>query len=253
MKTTMKTVGLLGGMSWDSTVVYYQVLNRLVRERLGGLHSAPVLLHSFDFAEVVALQQRGDWAGAAAMLSQAAEGLENAGADVVAICTNTMHRVAPQVQSSLSVPLLHIADATRAAVVAEGIGVVGLLGTRYTMEQDFLRGRLAASGGPRVLVPEGTGLGAVHDIIFSELCQGRALDGSRAALLGIIDGLARRGARGIILGCTELMLLVQQSDCPLPLFDTTTLHARALADFCLAGDAPDTAHLAAGRLLALAR
>lgn len=239
----LKTIGLLGGMSWESTAVYYQILNRTVQSRLGGLHSAKILLHSLDFAEVVALQRQDNWAGAADLLGQAGRGLAQAGADVIAICTNTMHKVAPSVQDQLSVPLLHIADTTRAAVCAAGFNVVGLLGTRYTMEQDFLRRRLSA-GGPKVLVPAGSELSLVHDIIFSELCLGQTRHTSRVALLQIMEGLEERGAQAIILGCTELMLLLRQSDCELPLLDTTTLHADALAQFALSEFTPAAADTA---------
>ncbi len=229
----MKTIGLLGGMSWESTAVYYQMLNGLMRERCGGLHSAKVLLHSFDFDDIVAMQTRGDWDTAAETLCRAAQGLERAGADVLAICTNTMHKLAPEVQAAVSVPLLHIADVTRDAVRAAGLSTVGLLGTRYTMEQEFLRRRLSAGGGPRVIAPCGSEVDVVHETIFGELCMGRVRHTSRAALLEIIDSLEERGAEGIILGCTELMLLLRQSDCALPLFDTTALHVRALLDFAL--------------------
>lgn len=230
----MKTIGLLGGMSWESTAVYYQLLNCTVRERLGGLHSARVLVHSFDFADIVVLQRGGDWDEATRVLGNAARGLERAGADVLAICTNTMHKVAPEVQDAVSVPLLHIADATRAATQAAGAECVGLLGTRYTMEQEFLRRRLAGNGGPRVLVPDREEMDVVHDVIFSELCAGQVRGSSREALLRVIDGLAERGAQGIVLGCTELMLLLKPEDCALPLFDTAALHVAALAEFALA-------------------
>lgn len=233
----MKTIGLLGGMSWESTAVYYQLLNGAVRERLGGLHSAKVLLHSFDFSEIVALQRGGDWDEAARVLSEAAQGLERAGADVLAICTNTMHKLAPEVAAAVSVPLLHIADAAREAVVREGLDCVGLLGTRYTMEQEFLRRRLSSSGGPHVLVPDSEAMDVVHDVIFSELCAGQVSDTSRKALLQVIDGLAARGAQGIVLGCTELMLLLKPEHCTLPLFDTAALHVAALVEFALEGNA----------------
>ncbi len=233
----MKTIGLLGGMSWESTAVYYQLLNGAVRERLGGLHSAKLLLHSFDFAEIVALQRGGNWNEAARVLSEAARGLERAGADVLAICTNTMHKLAPEVQAAVSVPLLHIADAAREAVVREGLDCVGLLGTRYTMEQEFLRHRLAADDGPRVLVPDAEAMDTVHTIIFSELCAGQVQDASREALLRVIDALAAQGAQGIVLGCTELMLLLKPEHCALPLFDTAALHVAALTEFALGGNA----------------
>ena len=233
----MKTIGLLGGMSWESTAVYYQLLNAAVRERKGGLHSARVLLHSFDFADIVDLQRGDDWDEASRVLSEAGQGLERAGADVLAICTNTMHKLAPEVQEAVSVPLLHIADAARKAVVREGLDCVGLLGTRYTMEQEFLRRRLMAFGGPHVLVPDSEAMDVVHDVIFSELCAGEVRDVSREALLQVIDGLAARGAQGIVLGCTELMLLLKPEHCALPLFDTAALHVAALVEFSLDGNA----------------
>lgn len=233
----MKTIGLLGGMSWESTAVYYQLLNCAVRERLGSLHSAKVLVHSFDFAEIVALQRGGDWDEAARVLGAAARGLERSGADILAICTNTMHKLAPEVQATVSVPLLHIADAARAAILRDGLDHVGLLGTRYTMEQEFLRRRLSERGGPRVLVPDGEEMDVVHDVIFSELCAGQVRNTSREALLRIIDRLSKRGAQGIVLGCTELMLLLKPEDCALPLFDTAALHVAALVEFALEGNA----------------
>lgn len=229
----MKTIGLLGGMSWESTAVYYRLINEGVRERLGGLHSAPLLLHSFDFDAITRLQRQGRWDKAAEILGRAACGLEASGADVIAICTNTMHKLADDVQAQVAVSLLHIADPTRQAVQARGLRTVALLGTRYTMEQEFLRHRLSHGGGLRVLVPDQEGRDEVHSIIFDELCQGTVYPRSRARLLEVIARLEEQGAEGIVLGCTELTLLLGQEDCPLPLFDTTMLHAQALVAHAL--------------------
>ena len=231
----MKTIGLIGGMSWESTAVYYRLINEGVREQLGGLHSAPLLLHSFDFDAIIRLQKQGRWDEAAYILGQAARGLEAAGADVIAICTNTMHKVADDVQAQVSVPLMHIADVTRQAVTTRGLKTVALLGTRYTMEQEFLRARLGRSG-VRVLVPEEAGRDRVHSIIFDELCCGEVRPGSRTELVAMIADLAQMGAEGVVLGCTELMLLLTQHDCPLPLFDTTAIHVEALIAYALTAD-----------------
>lgn len=228
----MKTIGLLGGMSWESTVTYYQQLNRGVRARLGGLHSARILLHSVDFAEIEACQRSGDWERCAQILSDAARGLERAGAELLLICTNTMHKVAPQVQAAVGVPLLHIADATADALLAAGVTTVALLGTRYTMCQDFYKSRLTDRG-LEVLIPLEEDVERVDHIIFQELCLGQVKRESRAELLRITGALAARGAQGVILGCTELGLLVTQEDTPLPVFDTTLIHAARAVDLAL--------------------
>lgn len=228
----MKTIGLIGGMSWESTVTYYQILNRAVQQRLGGFHSARVLLDSVDFAEIEALQSSGDWDESARLLAGAARRLEGAGADLVLICTNTMHKVAPQVQAAIGVPLLHIADATADALRAAGVDTVALLGTKYTMCQDFYKERLI-SAGIRVLIPEAPDVELINQMIFNELCLGILRDGSRRAFLRVIDSLAQRGAQGVILGCTEIGLLISQADTPLPVFDTTQIHAARAAELAL--------------------
>ncbi|BDF67531.1 racemase [Oscillospiraceae bacterium] len=228
----MKTIGLIGGMSWESTVTYYQIINRLVKEKLGGLHSAQILLYSVDFQPIEECQSRGDWERSAELLSDAALRLEGAGADFILICTNTMHKVAPQVQARLHVPLLHIADATAGALKAAGIDTVALLGTKYTMCQDFYKERLIQAG-VRVLIPEAADIELVNHVIFDELCLGRLEDGSKREFLRIIDGLSRQGAQGVILGCTEIGLLIQQSDTALPVFDTTLIHAARAVELAL--------------------
>ncbi len=225
----MKTLGLLGGMSWESTLPYYRTINQTVRERLGGLHSARLLLYSVDFAEIERLQHAGDWDGAGALLGRAACALRAGGAELLLICTNTRHNVAVAVLAASGLPLLHIADPTGEAIRAAGLARVGLLGTRFTMEQAFYRQRLAERHGLEVLVPEPAERERVHAIIYEELCQGRILESSRQAYRGIIAGLAARGAQGVILGCTEIGLLIGAHDAPVPLFDTTALHARAAA------------------------
>ncbi len=229
----MKTIGLIGGMSWESTVLYYHHINQAVATRLGGLSSARILLSSLNFAEIAAMQRAGHWEDMATLLASAAQKLVTAGADCILIGTNTMHKVAPAVQAAIRVPLLHIADATAQAIREHGLQRVGLLGTRFTMEQDFYSGHLAQYG-IETLVPDEAGRAEVHRIIFDELCQGHILDSSRQTLLRIADGLAAQGAQGLILGCTEIPLLLQQAHCPMPLFDTTALHAQAATVFALA-------------------
>ena len=225
----MKTIGLLGGMSWESTVLYYQIVNRTVAERLGGLHSAKVLLSSVDFDEIEKLQHAGQWEQAGTVLAREARRLELAGANFLVICTNTMHKVAPQVEAAISIPLLHIADPTAAAIARAGVKTVGLLGTRFTMEQEFYRGRLEREHGLEVLVPPAPDITTVHNVIYDELCRGRVMEASRVQFRRVIGGLVARGAQGIILGCTEITMLVGAKDSPVPLFDTTELHARAAA------------------------
>lgn len=222
----MKLIGMIGGMSWESTAEYYRVANELVRDRLGGLSSARILLHSVDFAEVERLQAHGEWDAAGELLAAAARGLAAGGADLLLLCTNTMHRVADAIEAATPVPLLHIGDTTAAAVRDAGISTVGLLGTRYTMEQPFLRDRLAAAG-LSVLVPEEDARAAVHRVIYDELCLGVVLESSRARYRGIIADLVARGAEGVILGCTEIELLVGAGDSPVPVFPTTRLHVEA--------------------------
>ncbi|MEG0820602.1 MAG: aspartate/glutamate racemase family protein [Burkholderiaceae bacterium] len=225
----MKTLGLIGGMSWESTVPYYRLINETVKAELGGLHSARLLLHSVDFAEVERLQHAGDWDAAGQLLADIASKLEGAGAQAIVICTNTMHKLAPQVQAATTIPLLHIVDATAVAIRAAGMSRVGLLGTRFTMEQDFYRGRLSEQFGIACLVPPAPEREIVHRVIYDELCQGRIKPSSRAAYRRILQGLAEAGAEGVILGCTEISLLVSAEDSPVPLFDTAALHARAAA------------------------
>ncbi|UOF15151.1 aspartate/glutamate racemase family protein [Lysobacter capsici] len=227
--TVTKTLGLLGGMSWESTLPYYRVINETVRERLGGLHSARLLLYSVDFAEVERLQHAGDWDAAGALLGRAARSLRDGGAELLVICTNTMHKVADAVETASGLPLLHIADPTGAAIRAAGLTKIGLLGTRFTMEQAFYRQRLIERHGLDVIVPDDDGRELVHKVIYEELCLGRIRDESRAAYRRIIAELAARGAQGVILGCTEIGLLIGPADVDVPLFDTTALHARAAA------------------------
>ena len=228
----MKTIGLIGGMSWESTATYYRALNELARERLGGLHSAKLLLHSFDFAEIEALQAAGDWDGAGRAMIDAARRLERGGAECLVICTNTMHKLAPEVQGAVDLPLIHIADATADAILDAGVSRPLLLATRYTMEQDFYRGLLGECG-IDARVPDEAGRTVVHDVIYDELCRGTIDDGSRRAWVGIVESEAARGADGVIFGCTEVGLLLSPGDVPVPAFDTTLLHARAAIDFAL--------------------
>ncbi|GGT09454.1 MULTISPECIES: aspartate/glutamate racemase family protein [Streptomyces] len=229
----MKTIGLIGGMSWESTAEYYRLLNEFTRDRLGGLHSARCVLYSVDFADIEQLQVQGRWAEAGDALAAAAGSLEAAGADMVLICTNTMHKVADTVAAAVSVPLLHLADATAAAVRASGLRRVGLLGTAFTMEQDFYRGRLEAAG-LGVTVPDAEGRALVHQVIYEELCRGTIREESRAAYRKVIRNLVSAGAEGIILGCTEIELLIGPEDSPVPLFPTSRLHAEAAVAAALA-------------------
>jgi aspartate racemase len=225
----MKTIGLIGGMSWESTVPYYQTINRVVGERLGALHSAKLALYSVDFHEIEHLQHAGRWAEAGERLADAARAVERAGADFLVLCTNTMHKVAPQIEAAVGIPLLHIADATAARVREAGLTCVGLLGTRFTMEEEFYRGRLERRHGLAVLTPPAEARELVHRVIYGELCLGKVLDGSRSAFQEVVDGLAARGAEGVILGCTEIGLLLRAGDAPVPVFDTATIHAEAAA------------------------
>ena len=227
-------IGLMGGMSWESSAEYYRIINQAVRDRLGGLRSARCLLWSFDFGEIEALQHAGHWDEAASLLIDAARRLERGGADFFLICTNTMHRVADQVQAAVRIPLLHIADATAERVHAQGIRRIGLLGTAFTMEQDFYKGRLQR-GGLDVIVPEAEDRAAVHRVIYDELVQGRVEPASRDLYRAVIARLAGRGAEAVILGCTEIMLLIGPSDSAVPLFDTTRIHAEAAVERALSG------------------
>ena len=230
----MKTIGLIGGMSWESTVTYYQIINETVKKELGGLHSSRCILYSVDFDEIEKCQSCGDWDKSGDILGQAARSLEKAGADFIVICTNTMHKVAPRVQSYISIPLLHIADVTTECLKDRGIKTVALLGTRYTMEQDFYKERLVQSG-LQVLIPEEPQREMINRVIFDELCLGTISSESRAGFLAIIRGLGQKGAEGVILGCTEIGLLIRQEDTDIPLFDTTVIHARKAAMASISG------------------
>ena len=229
----MKTIGLIGGMSWESTVPYYQTINRAVGRRLGGLHSAKVALYSVDFDEIERLQHAGKWEESGEILADAARAVRRAGADFIVLCTNTMHKVAPQIEAAVDVPLLHIADATAARVKGAGVTRVGLLGTRFTMEEDFYRGRLETRHGLSVLTPPAGDRDLVHRVIYGELCLGQVLEGSRSAFRQVVDGLVVRGAQGVILGCTEIGLLLKPEDAPVALFDTAAIHAEAAAEYAL--------------------
>jgi len=229
----MKTIGLIGGMSWESTVEYYRIINETVKKKLGGFHSAKIILYSVDFAEVETMQHTGAWDQAALLLAQVAKRVEKAGADVGLICANTMHKVFDQVQKSVQIPLIHIADVTARAMKTRGVKLAGLLGTRYTMEQEFYKGRLADIHGIQVLIPEADERRAINDILYNELCLGDIKKISRDTFKKIIANLESRGAEGIILGCTEIPLLIDPGDYSLPLFDTTALHARAAVEFAL--------------------
>jgi len=229
----VKTLGLLGGMSWESTVPYYRHINEAVQARLGGLHSARLVLYSVDFHEIEQLQHQGDWAAAGQRLAHAARALQAAGAEGLVLCTNTMHKVAPAIEAAVNIPLLHIADPTAQAIKQAGVSQVGLLGTRFTMEQDFYKERLRQRHGLHVLVPGERERETVHRVIYDELCHGKILDASREAYRGIMAQLVAQGAQAIILGCTEISLLVAQEDAVVPLFDTTRIHAEAAAAWAL--------------------
>ncbi|GIU49255.1 aspartate racemase [Shewanella sairae] len=229
----MKTIGMLGGMSWESTASYYKALNQGVKSKLGGLHSAKVHLYSVDFAEIEALQHKGEWHQTAEILSSAAKSVEAAGADFLLICTNTMHKVADDIQASINIPILHIADATASQLIADGVQKVGLLGTAFTMEQDFYKGRLKNKFAIDVLVPAKQDREIVNRIIYDELCRGVISPASREQYLAIIAALAEQGAEAVILGCTEIALLVQQQDTHVPLYDTTEIHAAKAVELAL--------------------
>lgn len=221
----MKTIGLLGGMSWESTVGYYQQINQGIRQKLGGLHSAKIAMYSIDFDPIEKLQHQGDWDGTIAILADAAQKIERAGADFLLICTNTMHKVAPQIESAINIPILHIADATAESLMEKGITSVGLLGTAFTMEQDFYKGRLSDKYGLTVHTPNEDDRAIVHNVIYQELCLGQINENSKAEYLRIINALAEQGAEAVILGCTEIGMLVNQSDTSITLIDTTAVHA----------------------------
>ena len=229
----MKTIGLIGGMSWESTLTYYRIINESVKARLGGLHSAPIVLYSVDFHEIEQLQRAGDWLGAGARLAAAARSLQAAGADIVLLCTNTMHKVADAIQAAVNLPFLHIADATAQEIRDAGMATIGLLGTRFTMEEEFYRSRLGAVHGLTVLIPEEADRETIHRVIYDELCLGEVSAASRVVFRKIMADLVARGAQGLILGCTEISLLVDQTDAAVPLFDTTRIHALKATDWAL--------------------
>lgn len=230
----MKTLGLIGGMSWESTAIYYRLLNEIVRERLGGLHSAKLLLHSFDFAEIAERQHHGDWDGAGVLLADAARKLEAGGAEGLLICTNTMHKLADQVQAAVFIPLIHIADATAVTVKGAGVRRPALLATRFTMEQDFYKGRLVEKYGLQPVVPDQAGRDMVHRVIYDELCQGIVSAPSKAAYVNEVARLRRdEKIDGVIMGCTEITMLIGARDFDIPVFDTTRIHAEAAVNFSL--------------------
>ena len=226
----MKTIGMLGGMSWESTASYYKAINEGVRDKLGGLHSAKICLYSVDFDQIEKLQHQGDWQATAEILSQAARGVERGGADFLLICTNTMHKVAEEIESAVSIPVLHIADATGAKLKEDKVKRVGLLGTRFTMEEDFYKGRLTEKFNIEVIVPDPAEQDIVHNVIYSELCLGKIRERSLLKYLEIIDSLRDKGAEAVILGCTEIALLVQQKHAEVPLYDTTEIHASSAVE-----------------------
>lgn len=233
MVVTMHTIGLIGGMSWESTIPYYRIINETVKAELGGLHSAKIVLFSVDFHEIEVLQRRGDWDRAGQILANAAKALQAAGAEVLVLCTNTMHKVADQIASAVTIPLLHIADATGTEIRNAGLKSVGLLGTRFTMEQAFYGERLRQQFGLSVVTPNANDRALVHSVIYEELCLGRIEPASRAAYRDIIQRLVDAGAEAIILGCTEISLLIDPADASVPVFDTTAIHARAAALYAL--------------------
>jgi aspartate racemase len=234
----MKIVGLIGGMSWESTIPYYRQINESIKERLGGLHSAKIILYSVDFHDIERLQHAGDWETAGRLMGDAARCLERAGADFLVLCTNTMHKVAPAIEAAVQIPLLHIADPTAAEITAGGFSTVGLLGTRFTMQDSFYKDRLQGRHGLRTVIPTPEDCQIVHRIIFEELCLGHTLDESRNEYRRVIRSLVHLGAEAIILGCTEISLLVDQHDSVVPLFDTTCIHARKAAECALGWAAP---------------
>ena len=233
MGKKMKTIGLLGGMSWESTVVYYRLINEGIKRALGGLHSAKIVLFSVDLYPIEKLIDKGDWDKTADIISEAALRVQSAGADCILICCNTVHRIAPQIEKIIQIPLLHIVDATADVLVHDGIRKLGLLGTTYTMEQDFYKGRLSRNYGLDVLVPEPDDRKIVHEVITQELCMGQVTDASRTEYLRIIDDLATRGAEAIILGCTEIGILISQRHTRVKLYDTTVIHAEKAVDYAL--------------------
>lgn len=228
----MKTIGLIGGMSWESTVTYYQLINETVKKELGGLHSAKILLYSVDFAEIEEYQAKGQWDKSGEILGQVAANLEQAGADFIVICTNTMHKVVPQIQKKIRIPVLHIAEATAEVLKQKGIDKVGLLGTKYTMTQNFYKNKLLDAG-IEVVIPDACDVETVNDVIYQELCLGVIREDSKQKFVQIIEKLREDGAQGVILGCTEIGLLIRQADTSLPVFDTTQIHAERAAIYAM--------------------
>lgn len=229
----MKTIGLIGGMSWESSIEYYRIINETIRAKLGGLHSAKSIMYSVDFSEIEALQRQAKWDEATELMIAAAKNVENGGADFVIICTNTMHKMADEVQKHIQIPLLHIADATAKKIKARGLRKIGLLGTRFAMEEDFYKGRLTGKHGLEVVIPTEEEREIVHRVIYDELCVGEIKQSSKEQYVSIMDHLVRNGAEGIILGCTEISLLVRDEDSQVPLFDTTNIHAVAAVEYAL--------------------
>ena len=240
----MKTIGLIGGMSWESTATYYRLINEQIKAKRGGLHSARLILYSVNFQEIERLQMAGDWETAGDMLANAGCALEAAGAKFLVLCTNTMHKVSAAIEEATTIPLLHVTDATATAVHSAGLSCVGLIGTRFTMEQDFYRNRLSFSHGVNVLVPEAPDRDLVHRVIYEELCLGKFNEASREGYRRVIANLVARGAQGIILGCTEIGLLIGPGDVDVPLFDTTEIHARAAVEFSLSNRQKSVASIA---------
>lgn len=232
----MKTIGMIGGMSWESSIEYYRIVNQAIREKLGGLHSAQSIMYSVEFAEIEMLQHQNRWDELAKIMIEAARGLERGGADFVIICTNTMHKLYDMVQTAIMIPMLNIADATAEEIKTKGIDRIALLGTRFTMEEDFYKGRLVEKYGLEVRIPSSAQREAVHRVIYDELCAGIIKPDSKQKYADIIQDLVAKGTGGVILGCTEIGLLVKQEDSPVPLFDTTEIHARAAVDYALAED-----------------
>jgi aspartate racemase len=229
----MKIIGLIGGMSWESSAEYYRLINEFTREKLSGWHSSRCIIYSLDFAEIEKLQDAKEWVRLTAIMVDAARKLEAGGAECILICTNTMHKIAGEIQEAISIPIIHIADATAEAIMKEGLKTVGLLGTRYTMEEDFYKGRLSEKFGLEVLIPDKQDREIVHKVIYDELCLGKINRTSKEKFKEIISGLKKEGAQGIILGCTEIPLLIKQGDLTMPVFDTTRIHAKAGVEFAL--------------------
>jgi len=230
----VKTIGLIGGMSWESSLEYYRILNETTKSKLGGLHSAKCILYSVDFADIETLQHQDRWQEAAHLMIAAGQSLERAGADFVVLCTNTMHKLANKIEESIRIPLLHIADATAQRIKAAGLSTIGLLGTRFTMEQDFYKGRLIDKHGLKVVTPDNSDRETIHRVIYEELCLGMVKQASREQYIMIMDQLVQAGVEGIILGCTEIELLIHEGDCKAPLFPTTQIHAVAAVEYALA-------------------